>query len=59
MKGGRSDDARRDPHPGRDERDALTHAVRAAAACAADYGVTGRHLTTELEAIRREVTAAS
>ncbi len=40
---------------GRSERDALRYAVRAAASCAADYGVTGAHLTAELEAIRREV----
>jgi len=33
---------------------ALTYAARAAASCAADYGVTGAHLTAELEAIRRE-----
>ncbi len=36
------------------ERTALTYAVRAAASCAADYGVTGSHLTAELEVIRRE-----
>jgi sugar/nucleoside kinase (ribokinase family) len=36
------------------ERRALRYAVRAAASCAADYGVTGSHLTAELEAIRRE-----
>jgi sugar/nucleoside kinase (ribokinase family) len=36
------------------ERMALTYAARAAASCAADYGVTGAHLTAELEAIRRE-----
>ena len=36
------------------ERRALRYAVRAAAACVADYGVTGSHLTAELEAIRRE-----
>ena len=36
------------------ERQALRYAVRAAASCVADYGVTGSHLTTELEAIRRE-----
>ncbi len=41
---------------GQPERVALTYAVRAAASCAADYGVTGSHLTAELEAIRREVT---
>jgi len=36
------------------ERTALTYAVRAAASYGADYGVTGAHLTAELEAIRRE-----
>jgi len=36
------------------ERLALTYAVRAAASCAADYGVTGAYLTAELRAIRRE-----
>jgi len=36
------------------ERTALKYAVRAAASCAADYGVTGAHLTAELKAIRRE-----
>ena len=36
------------------ERRALSYAVRAAASCVADYGVTGSHLTAELEAIRRE-----
>ena len=36
------------------ERTALKYAVRAAASCAADYGVTGAYLTAELEAIRRE-----
>ena len=41
---------------GQPERVALTYAVRAAASCAADYGVTGSHLTAELQAIRREVT---
>ena len=40
---------------GRSERDALKYAVRAAASCAADYDVTGAHLTAELEAIRREL----
>jgi len=40
------------------ERMALTYAVRAAASCAADYGVTGSHLAAELEAIRCE-TASS
>lgn len=40
---------------GRPEREALRYAVRAAAACVADYGVTGPHLAAELEAIRREV----
>jgi sugar/nucleoside kinase (ribokinase family) len=34
------------------ERTALKYAVRAAASCVADYGVTGSHLTAELEAIR-------
>src|SRR6266513_753577 len=34
------------------ERRALRYAVRAAAACVADYGVTGSHLTAELEVIR-------
>lgn len=36
------------------ERTALKYAARAAAGCVADYGVTGPHLTAELEAIRRE-----
>ena len=36
------------------ERRALSYAVRAAAACVADYGVTGSHLTAELEVIRAE-----
>jgi sugar/nucleoside kinase (ribokinase family) len=36
------------------ERLALKYAVRAAASCAADYGVTGALLTAELEAIRCE-----
>jgi sugar/nucleoside kinase (ribokinase family) len=36
------------------ERRALRYAVRAAAACVADYGVTGSHLTAELEVIRVE-----
>jgi sugar/nucleoside kinase (ribokinase family) len=36
------------------ERAALKYAVRAAASCAADYGVTGAYLTAELEVIRRE-----
>ena len=40
---------------GRPEREALRYAVRAAAACVADYGVTGAQLTAELEAIRREL----
>ena len=39
---------------GQPEREALRYAVRAAASCAADYGVTGPHLTATLEAIRRE-----
>jgi sugar/nucleoside kinase (ribokinase family) len=34
------------------EREALKYAVRASASCVADYGVTGSHLITELEAIR-------
>jgi sugar/nucleoside kinase (ribokinase family) len=34
------------------ERTALKYAIRAAASCVADYGVTGSHLTAELEAIR-------
>jgi sugar/nucleoside kinase (ribokinase family) len=41
---------------GRTEREALRYAVRAATGCTADYGVTGPHLTAELEAIRREIT---
>ena len=41
---------------GQSERAALTYAVRAAASSGADYGVTGPHLTAELQAIRREVT---
>jgi sugar/nucleoside kinase (ribokinase family) len=36
------------------ERRALKYAVRAAAACVADYGVTGSHLIAELEVIRVE-----
>ena len=36
------------------ERVALKYAVRAAASSAADHGVTGSHLTAELEAIRQE-----
>ncbi len=40
---------------GQPERAALKYAVRAAAS----YGVTGPHLTAELEAIRREVTGAA
>ncbi|HEY1322021.1 MAG TPA: PfkB family carbohydrate kinase [Streptosporangiaceae bacterium] len=36
------------------ERTALKYAVRAAASCVADYGVTGSHLAAELDAIRRE-----
>jgi sugar/nucleoside kinase (ribokinase family) len=40
---------------GRSERNALTYAIRAAASCAADHGVTGPHLTAELDAIRREI----
>lgn len=42
---------------GQPERAALKYAVRAAVSCAADYGVTGPHLTAELEAIAREVRA--
>ena len=37
------------------ERTALKYAVRASARCAEDHGVTGSHLTAELDAIRREV----
>jgi len=37
------------------ERKALRYAVRAAASCVADYGVTGSHLTAELTAIRGEI----
>src|SRR5215467_14150062 len=37
------------------ERTALKYAVRAAASCVADYGVTGSHLTAELEAIRLDI----
>ena len=37
------------------ERRALRYAVRAAASCVADYGVTGSHLTAELTAIRGEI----
>jgi sugar/nucleoside kinase (ribokinase family) len=44
---------------GQPERAALKYAVRAATSCVADYGVTGPHLTAELRAIRREVTAAA
>jgi sugar/nucleoside kinase (ribokinase family) len=40
---------------GQPEREALRYAVRAAASCVADYGVTGPHLAAEVEAIRREV----
>ena len=40
------------------ERTALTYAVRASARCAEDHGVTGSHLTAELDAIRREVLGA-
>jgi sugar/nucleoside kinase (ribokinase family) len=36
------------------ERRALKYAVRASAACVADYGVTGPYLTAELEVIRVE-----
>ena len=41
------------------ERTALKYAVRAAARCVEDYGVTGPHLTAELDAIRREVLGAA
>ena len=44
---------------GQSERAALKYAVRAATSCVADYGVTGPHLTAELQAIRREVTRAA
>ena len=44
---------------GQPEREALKYAVRAATSCVADYGVTGSHLTAELEAIRREVTGTA
>ena len=44
---------------GQSERAALKYAVRAATSCVADYGVTGPHLTAELQAIRREVTGAA
>ena len=44
---------------GQPERAALKYAVRAATSCVADYGVTGRHLAAELEAIRREVTGVA
>ena len=44
---------------GQPERAALKYAVRAAASCVADYGVTGPHLAAELEAIRREVSGAA
>jgi len=36
------------------EREALRYAVRASASCVEDYGVTGSHVTAELEAIRAE-----
>src|SRR6266536_2928896 len=39
---------------GQPERAALRYAVRAAASCGADYGVTGSELTADLEAIRDE-----
>jgi sugar/nucleoside kinase (ribokinase family) len=41
------------------ERAALKYAVRASARCVEDYGVTGPHLTAELDAIRREVVGAA
>jgi sugar/nucleoside kinase (ribokinase family) len=44
---------------GQPERAALKYAVRAAASCVADFGVTGPHLTAELQAIRREVAAGT
>ena len=44
---------------GQPERTALKYAVRAAASCVADFGVTGPHLTAELQAIRREVAGAA
>jgi sugar/nucleoside kinase (ribokinase family) len=40
------------------ERTALRYAVRAAAGCVADYGVTGSHLAAELEVIRIEAGSA-
>ena len=65
--GGGPDGRRRDPGrrvpraagQGQSEREALKYAVRAATSCVADYGVTGPHLTAELEAIRREVTGVA
>ena len=44
---------------GRSERTALMYAVRAAARCVADFGVTGAHLTAELDAIRQELADAA
>jgi len=41
------------------ERMALKYAVRASARCAEDYGVTGPHLTAELDVIRHEVLGAA
>jgi sugar/nucleoside kinase (ribokinase family) len=41
------------------ERTALKYAVRASACCVEDYGVTGSHLTAELDAIRHEVLGAA
>jgi sugar/nucleoside kinase (ribokinase family) len=41
------------------EREALRYAVRASASCVEDYGVTGSHLTTELETIRGEVLGSA
>jgi sugar/nucleoside kinase (ribokinase family) len=41
------------------ERVALKYAVRASASCVEDYGVTGSHLTAELDAIRREVVGTA
>ncbi len=44
---------------GQPERTALKYAVRGAASCVADFGVTGPYLTAELRAIRREVAGAA
>jgi sugar/nucleoside kinase (ribokinase family) len=40
-------------------RTALKYAVRASARCVEDYGVTGSHLSAELDAIRHEVLGAA